>query len=66
MNVQCKVRITKDIEGILPQYRPRVGRIYQAEYIDSSKDYRKFNPVCIIPISGKRIIVRHDEFEIVG
>ena len=64
--MKCKIRITKEIEGLYPEYRPKVGKVYDAEYIDSSKNYKKFPPVCIVNIAGKRIIIRQKEFEIVG
>ena len=64
--MRCKVRITKDIAGVWPQYRPQVGKIYFAEYIDNIYSYKKVNPICIIEMVGKRIIIRHDEFEVVG
>ena len=63
--MKCKIRIIKDIEGIVPEYQPKVGTVYDAEYIDSSKEYRSYPPVCIINIAGKRIIIRKNEFEIV-
>ena len=63
---KCKIRIIKQIYGLYPQYVPKVGKIYNAEYIDSSKAYKSFAPVCIINMAGKRIIIRQDEFEIVG
>ena len=63
--MKCKIRIIKDIEGIFPEYQPKVGKVYDAEYIDSSKEYRSYPPVCIINIAGKRIIIRKNEFEIV-
>ena len=63
--IKCKIRIIKEIEGVYPEYRPKVGKVYDAEYIDSSKAYKKFPPVCILNISGKRIIIRKNEFEIV-
>ena len=64
--MKCKVRIIKEIEGVFPEYRPKVGKVYEAEYIDSSKNSKKFPPVCIVNIAGKRIIVQKKEFEIVG
>ena len=64
--MKCKIRIIKEPHGLYPQYRPKVGKVYDAEYIDSSKAYKKFPPVCILNIAGKRIIVRQDEFEVVG
>ena len=64
--MKCKIKIIKEITGLFPQYQPKVGKVYDAEYIDSSKKYKKYPPVCIICISGKRIIIRKDEFEIVN
>ena len=65
VGMKCKIRITKEIEGLYPEYRPKVGKVYDAEYIDSSKNYKKFPPVCIVNIADKRIIIRKKEFEIV-
>ena len=64
--MKCKIRIIKEITGLFPECCPKVGKVYDAEYIDSSKAYKKFPPVCILNIAGKRIIVRKNEFEIVG
>ena len=63
--MRCKIRIIKEVEGVYREYRPKVGKVYDAEYIDSSKAYKKFPPVCILNIAGKRIIIRKSEFEIV-
>ena len=64
--MKCKIRIIKEIIGLFPQYQPKVGKIYDAEYVDSSREYRTYPPVCIVDISGKRIVIRKDEFEIVS
>lgn len=64
--MKCKVRIIKEIVGVYPEYSPKAGKVYDAEYIDSSTDSRKIPPVCILNIAGKRIIIRKNEFEIVG
>lgn len=63
--VKCKIMITKEIDGLFPQYCPKVGKIYNALYVDSSRGRTKYPPVCIIDMAGKRIIIRKDEFEIV-
>ena len=63
--MKCKIRIIKDIEGLFPECRPKIGRIYDAEYKDGNHSYKKCPPVCIVNIAGKRIIIRKDEFEIV-
>lgn len=62
----CKVRIIKELEEVFPEYQPKVGETYFAEYKPSYQSYQRFPPICIIKISGKRIIVRKDEFELVG
>lgn len=64
--MNCRIKIIKEAVGVYPQYQPKVGRVYDAEYIDASKNYRKYPPVCILNIAGKRIIMRKGEFEIVG
>lgn len=62
---KCKIRITKEIPGLFPQYTPKAGKVYDAEYIESAP-YHKAPPVCVVGIAGKRIVIRKDEFEIVG
>lgn len=65
MTMRCKIRVIKDID-VFPQYRPKQGKVYDAEYVDSSTAKLKRPPVCIVNIAGKRIVIRRDEFEIVG
>lgn len=61
---KCKIRITQDIPDLFPECQPKVGEIYDAEYIASYHSYQRFKPICIIDVAGKRIIVREGEFEI--
>jgi hypothetical protein len=61
---KCKVRIVKEIEGVYPKYCPQVGKVYEGEYVDTSREYKMYPPVCIVTICGKRIVVRRNEFEI--
>lgn len=63
--MKCKIRIIKEITGLFPHLRPKVGMVYDAEYKESSWKQRKIPPICVINIAGKRIIIRKDEFEIV-
>lgn len=63
---RCKIRITKEIAGLFPECCPKVGKIYNAEYIESTVTYQKGHAICVIDMAGKRIIIREDEFEIVG
>ena len=62
---KCKVRIIKELEGVYPEYQPKVGKTYDAEYREPYYNNQWFTEICIIEISGKRIIVREGEFEIV-
>lgn len=62
--MKCKIRITKDIEGLFPHCTPKIGKVYDAEYIESTCKQVKAPPICIVGIAGKRIIIRKDEFEI--
>ena len=63
--MKCKIKIIKEIEDLFPQYCPKVGEIYEAEYRESTWKQRKIPPICVINIAGKRIIIRKNEFEIV-
>ena len=62
--MKCKIRIIKDIEGLFPECRPNVGKIYDAEYRESTWKQRSIPPICVINIAGKRITIREDEFEV--
>lgn len=64
--MQCKIRITKEIADLFPQYRPKVGQVYNAEYIEPTNSYPpRGDAICVVKILGKRIILRKGEFEIV-
>lgn len=63
--MNCKIRIIKDITDLFPECKPKVGGIYDAEYVASYRSYQRFKPISIIYVAGKRIIVREGEFEIV-
>lgn len=65
VRTKCKLKIIKEVEGVYPKYSPQVGKIYDGEYVDTSKEYKPYPPVCIVTICGKRIVVRKNEFEIV-
>lgn len=63
------IRVTKAPEGVFPEYWPEIGKVYEAEYVPvkvrgNSKPYN--SPFGIVNIRDKRIILRKDEFEIVG
>ena len=64
--MKCKIRVTKDIIDLYPHCRPKVGKVYFAEYIPRYEGGpQSFKAICFINISGKRIILREGEFEIV-
>ena len=63
---KCKIRIIKEVMGIYPKYQPKQGKMYFAEYIEATNSGRKAAPICVIKMADKRVIVRNDEFEIVG
>lgn len=62
--MKCKVRIIKEIAGLFPECCPKLGKVYDAEYKAPCKSWQTWQPVCIITLSGKRIVVRKDEFEL--
>ena len=64
--MRCKIRIVKEITDLFPRFCPVIGQIYDAEFKPKTRKYEKFGSMCIVNISGKRIIVREGEFEIVG
>ena len=63
---KCKIRITKEIAGLFQECCPKIGKIYNAEYIDSNVRYQRGHPICVINMAGKRVVIRNDEFEIIG
>lgn len=58
-----KIRITRGLEGVWPQYQPVVGGIYDADY--TPKTGRSSPEMAVIIINGKPIVVRRNEFELV-
>lgn len=59
----CKIRITKCLEGVFAKYQPEVGKVYDADY--TPKTGRSCPAMAVIIIHGKPIIVRNNEFELV-
>lgn len=71
--MQCKIKVIEDVTAIFPEYKPTVGKIYDAEYTPRHK--QKYGDksggagnaeFCVVGILGKRIVLRSGEFEIVG
>ena len=63
---KCKIRIVKEITGLFQECCPKFGKIFNAEYIESTIQHRKSHAICVINMAGRRVIIRDDEFEIVG
>lgn len=60
--MQCKIRITKVLDGVWAKYQPEVGMVYDADYV-LARD-KKMPAVAIINMDGKPIVVRKHEFEL--
>ena len=69
-NKSVLIRVTKEPMGVFPKYCPKVGKVYEAEYVPGKKhsagDLIGNKAFCIVDILDKRISLRADEFEIVG
>lgn len=65
--MKCKIRVNQEISGLFQEYQPKKGKVYEADYVPPYQ-YRgkSFKGICFINISGKRIVLREDEFEVVG
>jgi hypothetical protein len=62
--MKCRIRVIKDIEELYHHCRPRVGKVYNAEYIPPYEGGpQNFKAICFINVSGKRIVLREGEFE---
>ena len=59
----CKILVTKRLPGVFPECQPEPGIIYDAEFCKGKKKRSEF---CVIEVNGKRIIIRSDEYVIVG
>ena len=66
MGAKCKIRIIKEITDLLPQYQPKVGKIYDAEYREATQKCKPLPAICVIDMLGKKIMIRKGEYEIVG
>lgn len=62
----CRVRVTRPLYGVYPEYQPVVGKIYAAMYAGghyaASGNY--FARTCIIEVAGKKICLRPGEYVI--
>jgi hypothetical protein len=60
--------IIKPLAGVFAEYQPEIGKVYDAKYIPrESKGIRGGNSeFCVIEVKDKWIILRRDEFAVVG
>lgn len=67
---RTKIKVTGECLDIFPRYRPKVGKVYDAEYSPATKSrevaYSGKGEFAVIDILDKRIVLRRGEFEIVG
>ena len=65
--MKCKIKITRHLEGVFPDYQPEVGNIYDADYSPAkhNKEGCRNNEFCVVDIKDKRIVLRRGEFELV-
>lgn len=63
----CRVRIIAPLHGVFPELQPEVGKIYDAHFVEGIfvKARGKHYSFVIIPINGKQVVVRKEEFEVV-
>ena len=64
---RVKIRVVKDVDGIFPEYRLEVGKVYEAKYVPRSRRQNGtgVGEFCVIDILDKQIVLRNGEFEIV-
>lgn len=61
----CRIRVTKDVLSIFAEYRPVVGKEYDAKRCALAK-YAKSAEFVIVNILDKRIVLRKGEYEVVA
>lgn len=64
--MRCMVKVIKDAEGVFPEYKPKVGKIYEARYTPRTrrKTGAGHGEFCVIDMQDKKIVLRSDEFEL--
>lgn len=65
----CKVKVIGEPLDIWPEYRPKLGEIYDADYSPGRwiprKNYSGKAEFAVVNVLDKRIVLRKGEFEIV-
>ncbi len=62
---EVNIRVVKPLDGVYAEYQPEEGKVYRAELRRYRSGKRIGELFCLVPIRGKKIIVRKGEFEIV-
>ena len=64
---RVKIRVVKEVTDIFPEYRPEVGKVYEARYKPRTREkwLSSVPEFCVIDILDKQIVLRSGEFEIV-
>ena len=64
---RVKIRVVKEVTDIFPEYRPEVGKVYEARYRPRAKLKcgAGIGAFCVIDVLDKQIVLRSGEFEIV-
>ena len=65
---RVKIRVVKEVTDIFPEYRPDVGKVYEARYRPRTREKCNagIGAFCVIDVLDKQIVLRSGEFEIVN
>lgn len=60
-----KIRCIQEVMAIFPEYRPELGKVYDAVKGNRPRKRKHAKNFVIVPIREKRIVLRDGEYEIV-
>lgn len=66
--MKIKVKILSHLPGVFAECQPEVGKIYEAAYKPprwQGTSGMHYAPVCVIDVNGKKICLKHNEYEII-
>lgn len=65
--MRSKIKVIKEVTDIFPEYKPKVGKVYNADFYPANhkKIGNRNNESCVIEIKDKRILLKKGEFEVV-
>jgi hypothetical protein len=71
IEMKCQIKVIKEILDLFPKYRPKLGKIYDAELSPSNSQAGRHHlggkcEFCIVDILNKKIILRKGEYEILS